>query len=196
MIVDSIAVVMGSLGLELRDIDYCVRLLSLAAKDLAEGETLNPPLFALLAAMKIEDPDLYRRFVEGNAGAAAIIDHVNARHERGGDILRVGSDPSRPEWPFLRDAEMMARVEAAAYMADDPNAVRTQLLHLLEGRPLDQPQCLASETSDLDPSVDEERIRKLMNLVSEWSGDDERSPERIRSDIAKRIDLYAGFVSR
>ena len=196
MIVDSMAVVMGSLGLELRDIDYCVRLLSLAAKDLAEGETLNPPLFALLAAIKIENPDLYRRFVEGNAGAAAIIDHVNARHERGGDILRDGSDPSRPEWPFLRDAEMMARVEAAAYMADDPNAVRKQLLHLLEGRPLDEPQCLASATANLDPSVEEKRIRRLMNFVSEWSGDDERSPERVRSDIAKRIDLYAGFVSR
>ena len=198
MIVDSVAVVMGSLGLELRDIDYCVRLLSLAANDLGEGETLNPPLFALLVAMKIENPSLYRRFMEGNARAAEIIDHLNERHERGADIMVAHLDNSSLDFLFRRDTEVLARIEAAAYMADEPNVVRTQLQHLLEGQALDRPECLASDTAQLSPETDEDRtrLRQLMDFVREWSGDEERSPARIRADIGKRIDLYFGWVRR
>ncbi len=198
MIVDSVAVVMGSLGLELRDIDYCVRLLSLAANDLGEGETLNPPLFALLVAMKIENPSLYRRFMEGNARAAEIIDHLNERHERGADIMVAHLDDTSADFLFRRDTEVLARIEAAAYMADEPNVVRTQLQHLLEGQALDRPECLASDTAQLSPGTEEDRtrLRQLMDLVREWSGDEERSPERIRADIGKRIDLYFGWVRR
>ena len=196
MVIDSIAVVLGSLGLELRDMEYCIRLLSLAAKDLREGETLNPPLFALLVAMKIENPGLYRRFMEGNARGAELINHMNARHERGAGIMVAGLDESSPEWLFRRDTEVFARIEAAAYMADEPNVVRTQLRYLVDGRTLDQPECLASDTARLDPSIkaDLTRLRTLIDAVNEWSGDDERSPGRIRSDIGKRIDIYSGFV--
>ncbi len=198
MIVDSVAVILGSLGLALRDMDYCVRLLSLAARGLPESHTLNPPLFALLVALKIENPALYRRFVEGKARGAEIIDHVNARRDRAVDVLAVGLDYGRPETLFWRDAEVFSRIEAAAYAADDPNVVREQLRSLEDGRGLNQPEYLSSDTGKLNSSTEPDRryLQKLMSLVAEWLGDEERSPERIRRDIGKRIDLYTGFVSR
>ena len=114
------------------------------------------------------------------------------------DVLAVGLDYGRPETLFWRDAEVFSRIEAAAYMADEPNVVRVQLQSLLDGRGLDQPEYLSSHAAELSPSIaaNLEDLRKLLSLISEWSGDDERSPERIRRDIGKRIDLYSGFVGR
>ena len=104
---DTLPVILGRMGLSLRDMDYCVRLVALAAKGLKERHTVFPAVLALLVAVKITKPDLYQRFVLGMARGAEIIDYVNQRHQRygGGE-----ADPNR------RDLEW---VEAGIYFADN-----------------------------------------------------------------------------
>ena len=70
-------VLLGNMGLSLRDMDYCVRLLSLAAMGLAGRYPLHPELFPLLVAVKVKDPTLYRRFVERGARGAEVINYLD-----------------------------------------------------------------------------------------------------------------------
>ena len=46
------------LGLSLRDIDYCVRLIALAGRSLAPGYAMNPWLLGLLVTLQFKNPNL------------------------------------------------------------------------------------------------------------------------------------------
>ena len=129
MVVDSLAAILEGMGLALRDMDYCMRLLSLAARELPECHTLNPPLFALLVATKIGNPELYGRFVGGEARGADLINSMNER-------LRLHWSTDDSDITMGQKADILAQVEAAAYVADNPEIVHTQLVNLIAGHPL------------------------------------------------------------
>ena len=189
MIVDSLAAILEGMGLALRDMDYCMRLLSLAARKLPEGHTLNPPLFALLAATKIGNPELYRRFVGGEARGAELINFMNER-------LRLHWSTDDSYIAMREKAEILARVEAAAYVADDPEIVHAQLVNLIGGHPLNHPEYISSATVRLNPSVeaDSKHLHSTESFVSAWSREEERAPRLIRGELAQLIDLYSDFA--
>ena len=176
---------LGHMGLSLRDMDYCLRLVALMGKGLKQGHTTFPEVLALLVAVKVSKPDLYRRFVQGKARGAELVDYLNERRESaGGDVQRPGRDE---DWQ--RDY-----LEAAVYYADDSSTAMRQLkllqamgeseppgsaarkpdqpgsnareLDQSEGiaRELDRPEYLAKETRELDP-WSEDGKRRLENLV-------------------------------
>ncbi len=179
-------VLVATMGLSLRDIDYCIRLLALATRTLEPGQSVHPPLFVVLAAIKIENTQLYHRFIAGRARGAEIVDYLNGR------AAEPYSGSSYSEWDVRR---ILSNIEGAIYCADNPGIVLDQLKHLAQRTDLDHPQYLSSEIARLDASADEDRqrIQRMIELVLMYR---ERTNFASigRSYLAAKIDLYAGFM--
>ena len=65
------------LGLSLREIDHCVRLIALAARTLPEQYEMHPDLLAFLIPFKLKNPLLYRQFIQGGRRASEVMDYVD-----------------------------------------------------------------------------------------------------------------------
>ncbi|MYF78794.1 MAG: hypothetical protein F4180_02560 [Chloroflexi bacterium] len=180
---ETLPVILGLMGLSLRDMDYCVRLVSLAAKELKERHTVFPAVLALLVVVKITNPELYQRFVTGMATAAEIINFVNERHRTCGS---GEPDPNR------RDLEW---VEAGIYFADDREGVWEQLTLLTDGKPLTRPELLDETTREMNGD-DRRSKRKLGNLRAgmEWFSRQEVNYEGSVGYLVELIDLYESSV--
>ena len=180
-------VVLGHMGLSLRDMDYCVRLVALAARASLANQRLYPPLLVLLAATKLRDPELYRRFVQGDARGADLINHLNEQRPLGDPTAQVGSDPRNAlNW-----------LEAATYYADDPNRSLGQLKRLEDGAELDQPEYVSAELAGLDLGS-EENLRRLRDIIETMQGGRTvfEGYQVARRSIAETIDIYTDFVRR
>ena len=126
--------VLGNMDLSLRDLDYCVRLISLAMREYTGG---HPLLLLLLVGLKIKEPDLYRRFVEKRARGAEVIDYLNNETPLGtGGGLHLSIDPSA----------LLGRLQAAVYCADDADTVHEQLQSLMLGKVPERPEYLSAGT--------------------------------------------------
>ena len=179
-IATSLPLVLGGMGLSLRDMDYSVRLLALAGRDLPKGQSLYAEVFALLVAVKIVDPALYRRFVQGTARGAEVVDFLYDRRTTGDS----GSTSSE-EWYALHS------VEAAVYAADDAEVALAQMKLVKEGKGLTKPQYIAAETAELNPDdeADARRLDSLMKLLAQygsWRGGYGSS----LNFLPQRVDLY------
>ena len=164
-IAETLPVVMGRLGLSLRDMDYCIRSLALAARESLANQPLYSGLFILLAATKIDDPELYQRFVQGDARGADLINNLNGKERSGApDAVTASNARSTLNW-----------VEAAAYYADDPNRALRQLRRLEKGEALDESQYISSELGSLD-IASEENLRRLRDIIRTMS-----EPQRLFS---------------
>ena len=176
-------VVLGNMGLSLRDMDYCVRLLALATRGLSIPNLLHPALFLLLAAVKITEPELYQRFVEGNARGAEVIDYLNNLTPAG-----VG----RTERQLINRRDHIEVVQAAIYSADDAETVRRQLERLRMGQEPDRPEYLSGEHARLGPddSATLSRIGGLVARDAEDTGQYGATP----GYVGGLIDLYFNFA--
>ena len=185
-IATSLPLVLGGMGLSLRDIDYSVRLLALAGRDLPKGQSLYPEVFALLVAIKIVEPALYRRFVQGTARGAEVVDFLYDRRTTGDS----GSTFSE-EWYALNS------VEAAVYAADDAEVALAQLKLVKEGKGLTKPQCLAAETAELNPDdeADARRLDSLMELLAHYGGRRGGYGSTLRY-LPQKVDLYSRMTRR
>ena len=180
-------VVLGRMGLSLRDMDYCVRLVALAARESLANQRLYAPLLVLLTATKLRDPELYRRFVHGDARGAGLINYFNEQRPLGDPTHQAGSDPGR----------ILNWLEAATYSADDRNRALRQLRHLENGEELDEPEYVSSELAGLDFGR-EENLTRLRDII-QTMGEGERVLEGYglaRHSLAEKIDIYAGLVRR
>ena len=176
-------VVLGNMGLSLRDMDYCVRLLALATRELAGRYPLHPGLFLLLVAVKVREPDLYRRFIEGNARGAEVIDYLD-------DCTPVGIGGT--EYHLVNRKDLIEFVHAAAYAADDAETVRRQLQRLGQDLEPDRPEYLSREHARLR-STDSARLSRLDSLI----GEDAKNSNRYWVSLgylAELIDLYFDFA--
>ena len=176
------AFILGTMGLSLRDMDYCVRLLSLATRDMQPGEPPYPELFSVLIALKIANQELYRRFVEGTARGADVINYMNTR--RGSP--EVGA---RYRSPVAR--AMVDRVEEALYCADSGGTVSNLIDALMNGWPLENRQYLAEHHLRLDPKRDQQQLIQLRGNVQGCARGE--YPAALAA-LAQRIDIHDGFV--
>ena len=176
-------VLLGNMGLSLRDMDYCVRLLSIAARELTGRYPLHPGLFLLLVAVKVREPDLYRRFIEGNARGAEVIDYLD-------DCTSVGIGGT--EYHLVNRKDLIEFVHAAAYAADDAETVRRQLERLGQDLEPDRPEYLSREHARLR-STDSATLSRLDSLI----GEDAKNSNGYGVSLgylAELIDPYADFV--
>ena len=74
---DYLPVIWGHLGMSLRDLDYCVRTVSLVGKNLALKSPMFPSLLGLLIPLKLKNNALYRRFLEGTCRASEVMNYVD-----------------------------------------------------------------------------------------------------------------------
>ena len=178
---------LGAMGLSLRDMDYCMRLLALASRD-SEAE-LAPALelFVTLVALRIANQALYRDFVGGVARGADVINYINAR--------RQSDDASASAEGFLEGPDI-ERLEAALYAADEGADAQGQINSLLDGRSVSRPESLAPHHRsqvNLDASGGRSKLEQLRNRISSFSN---RNPRRVLVQLARTIDLYHGSVRR
>ena len=189
---NALPISLGRMGLSLRDMDYCLRLVALAGKSLRPGNSMFPEVVAILVAVKISNPELYRRFVQGRARAAEVVDYVNERRNSyGADVQLTGFD----------EAWYRGVLEAAIYTIDDWAMAKRQLAQLQAIRDsdlpvniekeLDHPELLAKETRELDPhsEVGKGRLSNLLDALEFLRG---RQPSYRRGVpyLAELIDMY------
>ena len=183
----TVSFTLGAMGLSLRDMDYCMRLLALAARD-SEAE-LAPALelFATLVALRITSQGLYRDYVRGVARGAEVINYINARRQSGDASASAGGYLEGPD---------IERVEAALYAADEGADVQGQINALLDGGRVSRPESLAphhrSEVN-LNAPGGKSRLEQLRGQISSFSN---RNPRRVLVQLARTIDLYHGSVRR
>ena len=170
--------IFGGMGLSLRDTDHSVRLLAFAARTMPTSRAFPASLLVLLIAVRIQNPKLYREYIEGTARGAALLDCLK--------------DHSR-----LARTDNLQSLEAVVYAVDDAEAVVEQLLLLNSGLDPTRSQYVSARTRALKSAVGntEPELNKLISLVRGLSGDVERSRTTARS-LARMIDLWDDSVRR
>lgn len=168
--------VLGGMGMSLRDMDHCVRLLAFAARAMRTSQSFPASLLVLLIAVRIKDPRLYGEYIEGTARGAALLDSI--------------TDQSG-----LARTDNLNALEAIVYAVDDARAVLEQLNLLKSGLDLARPQYLSQRTRALKPplGVTNPELDNLTSLVRRLSGDAERYRTTIGS-MARMIDLWDDSV--
>ena len=126
----------GYMGLSLRDMDYCIRLLALATRDMKPRQGVYPMLLIPLVAVKIGNPDLYRRFTQGGARGAGLIDYFNECHAARDTALSRDADQ-----------ESLVCMEAAVYCADNAKNALGQLDGLLNGVKAEPPLYVSKQAA-------------------------------------------------
>ena len=108
----------GQLGLSLRDMEYCLRVLALATRGLSPRRTLFPYALVALISTKVASIELYRGFMSGEVTGGAIIDYIYERPTPAGEGSSkwLGDDDATRVW-----------IEAAMYCIDDYRTI-TQML--------------------------------------------------------------------
>ena len=169
------------LGLSLRDIDYCVRLVALLGKSIEARHYMYPVLLAPLVALKLGNIALYRQFISGKCHGSDVMNYIDAASSgegEAGDISRV-----------------LDMVECHLYMADrqevdDRTPAFAQLQLLRDGLELTEPEYVSERTKTSDP----ERIGNLMSLIK-YEAQMGR-PRPFVARLAELIDLHQREMPR
>ena len=183
-IADALPFILGTMGLSLRDMEYCIRLLSLAARDLRPREPLYPELLTVLMAVKITNQDLYRRFVDGPARGADVINYMNTRR---------GSRDVSGRYRLPVAADGIHLFEAVLYSADGGGVVTRQIDALMNGWPVESPHYLAEHHLRLNQGRDIDK-QQLMQLKANVEGRGPSNDPQALATLAQRIDMHDGFV--
>ena len=184
----TLPLIVGHIGLSLRDIDYCVRLLALAARSVQRYGAGLPSLFVLLVAVKISKPELYRRVVHGNGRGAELLDYMDERH------AAQGVQPPRSD---SRDWRTLVVLEATVYCADDGPTSLNQIRQLQGEAEPDLPQYLTRVTANSQFGVEAHASRMnaiadtLEGLISSADWDPFSLPS-----VASRVELSSEALMR
>lgn len=187
-VASSLALIVGHLGLSLRDTDYCVRLLALAARGGQPYATGLPSLFVLLVAAKISNPALYHRVVHGNGRGAELLDYMDERHGAlGGQAPHAGS----------RDSSTLTMLEAAVYAADDGPASLDQLEQLKGHAEPNRPEYLTKATASLQIGIEAHasRLNTLAASLERLNNEASWEPFSLAS-VARSVELTSDITMR
>ena len=171
------------LGLRLRDIDYCVRLIALAGRSMTPGNAMYPWLLGLLVTLQFKNPTLYTRYIQGDCRGSAIMDYFDA-------LL----PPRDEDYEFQRTIDL---IEAFIYHADQwsPHSIRSK------SDPLDQLELLRKGSDLTHPKYLSERTQKsgsqrADSLLESLKSDSFRPLRDIKSYLEGLINLHQGLTRR
>ncbi len=167
------------LGLSLREIDYCVRLIALVGKNVGTRHSFFPLVLGLLIPLKHCNPVLYRRFVEAEALASEVMNYVY-------------------ETVSLRESEVeleevLKGTERYLYFDDRQNQrgiTQEQLQLLADGEPLTRPDLISKRTLESDNN--RVFILQMKNFTRPVFG----IPRDFVDHLVRLIDLHQGMVRR
>ena len=172
------------LGLSLRDIENCVRLVALVGRNLHPRRTMYPELIGVLLPLKFANASLYGDFVRGDCTGSKVMDYIYTK-------LSVGE---------LEDAlsHLLETIEVTLYRSDarfssdhyGPSPSVEQLSLLNGNENLTAPHYLTEKTQ----SSDKARISRLCQSR------EVRQSRSITSDtiayLAELIDLHQDTLRR
>ena len=178
------------LDLSLRDIDYCVRLVTFVAASLRPGQPIFPYILGLLVALRVENPVLFDEFVAGKRRGSRVMDYIDE------------SIPIREQYSHLQ--EVLLRIEAHLYLSDKrfgmskygyPLAVE-QLTLLQSDSELTQPELLSNRTGKV--GGDPNRLIQLIERFESSSliGPSPAFPPTAIRYVASLIDLNEDLIKR
>ena len=182
---NSISLLWANLGLSLRDIDYCVTILSSVCKNMGSHERVYPALLGVLIPLKIANPSLYSRYVQGQCRGSEVMDYID------GMANIDGSDGD-----FARTLDT---IESYLYVAEQRNAGRRgfgstageQIQLLISGTDLTHPELLSQRTQ----GADRERALDLMGHMANAGRELSNIPGVIEY-LAKLINLQLELIRR
>ena len=145
------------LGLSLRDIDYCVRLIALVARNLEPRNPMYHQLLGLLVSLKLKSPDLYRQYMQGSCLGSEIMDYLD-------EIIPLQTRDRSSIYAY----EVL---EAYLYVGDNrrnnlfptPSSAQDQLQLLSDGMKLTHPQYLSGRTQNSGVQRSQELLRLISN---------------------------------
>lgn len=179
VLVNYFPVVWSRLSLSLRDIDYCVRLISLVGKNVGTRYSFYPWVLGLLIPLKHCNPDLYRRFVQSEALGSEVMNYIY-------ETVSV-----RESDYGLEEALRMS--ERYLYLDDRQNQRREtqqQLQLLIDGQQPTHPEFVSKKTAGSGANVASDlAIKNFPNLAV-------GIPHDFMDYLAKLIDLHQEMVRR
>ncbi|MCY4618717.1 MAG: P-loop NTPase fold protein [Chloroflexi bacterium] len=168
----------GQLGLSLRDMDYCLRVLALATRGLAPGRTLFPYALVALISTKIANIELYRGFMSGEVAGAAIIDYIYERQAPVGE--------GRARWLGDNDATRVW-IEAAIYCIDDFTTITQKLSSNKRSQNMGKSAVLSQRARQ---NESQEFVSWILERMQSYRDNNSRHLLN-RNYIAGLIELYA-----
>ena len=174
----------GRLGLSLRDIDHCVKLIALVAKNLEPGYYMYHWLLGVLVALKFTNPTLYQQYVQGDCPGSMVMDHIEEL------LFAQGVDSNL--------AGRLDLIEAYVYIGDrrghglslQPSSGYEQLQLLNNGESLTHPEYLSKRTR----ASSGERVSGLTRLMTDVSA--RFDTDNMVGYLAHLIDLHQDLVRR
>ena len=162
--------------LSLRDIDSCIRLISLVGRSLGPGSPTYPWLIGILIPLKLKNLPLYRRFMQGSCPASQVMNYLDALlplADRGRDFDRGMN---------LIEAALYRTRKRMPHSQQQGSTPAEQLQRLYNGAELEYPDYLSERTKKSDAV----RVGHLLELVSAQRG----FPE----DNVIDLDYIAGLI--
>ena len=174
----------GKLGLSLRDIENCVRLVALVGKNIDPQRTMYPELIGLLIPLKFANPNLYRGFVRGDSIGSEVMNYIDEK-------LNGGDPDGNP-------SNLLNVVEVFLYFSDNRFDTRglgesqsiRQLEMLSKNQKPTPPYFLSKRTQESDPT----RIMRLTHIAG--NPQQRHLPPGTIGYLADLIDLHQEMLRR
>ena len=169
------------IGLSLRDIDYCVRILALLGKNLEPQYRIYPALAGLLVTLKLKNPELYRRMASDNFSAADVMNYIES------EVSSPASDS-----PDSLLAGTLDDIETYLYLVHP--ASRRQLELLSQGpRAPENPELIPRRTKDSGSGKAGRLLKEIAKELNPIVGP-QMYPGDALSHLLKSIDLCQAMV--
>ena len=144
----------GQLGLSLRDLDYCLRVIALVAKSIQESHHIFPWLLSLLVPLKFKNPILYRQFINGECHASDVMNYLD-------EVISFPIDDFRLDRALdSMEADLYLAENNPEYGIKEKSAWR-QLSLLQERSELTHPELLSERTKKSDLGRVEHLLRRI-----------------------------------
>ncbi len=176
----------GRLGLSLRDIDYCVRLIALIGRSIEIGHNTYPWLLGILIPIKFKKAELYKRLFQGNWRASEVVNCIS-------EMLAVPGPMDSVTFGTLD------LIEAYLYHAEYKKSSGSRLrpptgLDQLELRMKDSDPEHLEYLAERTQHAENHRVSRIRELVAE--ADRLSSQADPIAYLVGLIDTYQGIVRR
>ena len=142
------------LGLSLREIDHCVKLIALTAISLSKDKSMSPDLLAFLIPLKLKEPSLYRQFILGERRASDVLNYVD------GLSTSLTADSQLDGWFHATEAYLYTAEGLIPDFAGESSAIE-QLELKAQDQDLTHPGLLSTKTQ----SSAKGRAERLLSTI-------------------------------
>ena len=145
------------MSLSLRDTEHCIRSIAFVGKNARIHQTVYPYVVGTLIVLRLKNPTLYKRFIEGRCHGADIMNYIN----------EVMPDENPDENPHDEFRYTLCTIETYFYLIDGRRGRRSfkQLLYLITGKQLSHPEYLSKATQTLDEKQEPDK-----NILEKFKG--------------------------